>query len=165
MNRFARNMFARVGLSVYIPPEGHREKVYDHSRQEVLAVQGKYEEACQLYEEQLKTEPEDIQGYFNLAKIYSENLEKYPDAIKTLRRVQNIDTILDQHYIFASRTIADIYFHKMDEFDRAITEYHRLIRKYPDKPIAKIANDIIDDIEKVKEEERLWEEEQERGDR
>lgn len=158
IGRFAINVIGGVGTSIYNPQAGYREKVYDHSRAKTLAVQGQYEDAARLFEDALREHPEDIQGHFELSKLYAVELKQYTDAIKIYRRAQQIPEIPDQHYIFAARSIADLYWHKLYEYDKAIAEYRRLIQKYPDKPIAQIAKNIIKDIEDVKAEDDFWDE-------
>lgn len=107
-----------------------REEEYSYARS--LVARGEPEEGIRAYEEHVARSPEKPAPYLAIARILEEELARYEDAARWLRRARRSAELTPGQEILVGRRLIEIYRYKLGEPRRAAPELARLAEGFPE---------------------------------
>jgi len=123
---FVRTVFAAGDIA---PPP-------TYPRQDVLIVQGKYEEAADWFRDHIRIEPNDHEARLRLALLLETHLEKYDEAEQLYLKIRNARPPGDaRQQMQAANHLIDLY-RKTGRTDRLMVELARFVDRYGGSPQA-----------------------------
>jgi len=123
---FVRTVFAAGDIK---PPP-------TYPRQDVLIVQGKYEEAADWFRDHIRIEPSDHEARLRLALVLETHLKKYDEAEQLYLKIRNATPPGDaRQQMQAANHLIDLY-RKTGRTDRLMVELARFVDRYGGSPQA-----------------------------
>ncbi|MFC1575168.1 tetratricopeptide repeat protein [Gemmatimonadota bacterium] len=117
--------------SIYMPSGAIGSRRKEYSRAEALSVRGAFEEAVRAYEVAILEDPEEVEPYLRIARIFRDELEDYGAALEWFRRAEREADLSGGRELLARREIAEVYLHHMREPRKAAPELARLRDGFP----------------------------------
>jgi tetratricopeptide (TPR) repeat protein len=123
---FVRTVFAAGDIK---PPP-------TYPRQDVLIVQGKYEEAADWFRDHIRIEPYDHEARLRLALLLETHLKQYDEAEQLYLKIRNATPPGDaRQQMQAANHLIDLY-RKTGRTDRLLVELARFVDRYRGSPQA-----------------------------
>lgn len=127
---------ASVGLVKTIFAAGDIAPPPTYPRQDVLIVQGKYEEAASWFRDHLQIEPGDHEARLRLAHLLETHLQGHEEVERLYLEIRNGRPPGDaRQQMRANNGLIDLY-RKMGRTDRLKVELARFVDRYRGSPLA-----------------------------
>ena len=107
-----------------------------YPRQDVLIVQGKYEEAAEWFRDHLRLEPGDHEARLQLAHLLEMRLKGYDEAERLYLEIRNAQPVARPYeQMRAANGLIDLY-RKLGRTGRLRVELARFVERYGGSPLA-----------------------------
>jgi tetratricopeptide (TPR) repeat protein len=107
-----------------------------YPRQDVLIVQGKYEEAAEWFRDHLRLEPGDHEARLQLAHLLEMRLKGYDEAERLYLEIRNAEPAASPYeQMRAANGLIDLY-RKLGRTGRLRVELARFVERYRGSPLA-----------------------------
>jgi len=107
-----------------------------YPRQDVLIVQGKYEEAAEWFRDHLRLEPGDHEARLQLAHLLEMRLKGYDEAERLYLEIRNAEPAASPYeQMRAANGLIDLY-RKLGRTGRLRVELARFVERYGGSPLA-----------------------------
>jgi tetratricopeptide (TPR) repeat protein len=107
-----------------------------YPRQDVLIVQGKYEEAAEWFRDHLRLEPGDHEARLQLAHLLEMRLKGYDEAERLYLEIRNAEPAASAYeQMRAANGLIDLY-RKLGKTGRLRVELARFVERYGRSPLA-----------------------------
>ncbi|MDA0310743.1 MAG: hypothetical protein O2992_01335 [Gemmatimonadetes bacterium] len=117
----------RVGAKVYMPSGSTTPHKKEYSYPESLVARGMYEDAVSAFELVVVEEHTgDPTPYLRIARIYRDNLTRYEDSVRWLKRALNESKINAGLAALARREFVELYRTKLEQPEKAAPILARL---------------------------------------
>lgn len=127
---------ASTGLVKTIFAAGDIAPPPTYPRQDVLIVQGKYEEAASWFRDHLQIEPGDHEARLRLAQLLEAHLKGYDEVERLYLEIRSAQPLADvRQQMRAANGLIDLY-RKMGRIDRLKVELARFVDRYRGSPLA-----------------------------
>ena len=127
---------ASVGLVKTIFAAGDIAPPPTYPRQDVLIVQGKYEEAASWFRDHLQIEPQDHEARLRLAHLLEMHLKGHEEVERLYLEIRTAQPPADaRQQMRATNGLIDLY-RKVGRTDRLKVELARFVDRYRGSPLA-----------------------------
>ena len=109
------------------------------SQQHALVMQGRYDEALELFEQQIAATPGEPRVRIAAADCYAVHGKNSTRAAELYREVQRMVGLPAGHDIYATNKLADLYLGPLKAPGKALVEFRKLASRYPNSVAAKNA--------------------------
>jgi hypothetical protein len=116
------------------------------SHEQALVMQRDYAGALACFEQRITLTPGDPRVLIAAADLYVQHGDNPRRAAELYREVQRIPEIKLGQDVYVSNRLADLYLGPLKEPRRALTEFRRLIERYPNSQAAKHARMALDNL-------------------
>jgi hypothetical protein len=107
-----------------------------YPNQDLLIVQGKYEEAADWFRDHLRIEPDDHEARLRLAHLLETHLQGYEEVERLYLKIRNAQPPGDaRQQMRATNGLIDLY-RKVGRMDRLKVELARFVDRYRGSPLA-----------------------------